>query len=83
MDKMAVKWDINFGTLIPILLALAGGALWVNSELTELRVRVLQNEELRTQRTSETDQKFADLTTAVKLNEATQNKLAQIIDNLS
>ena len=63
---MAIKWDFNFGTVISIGIPLIGGLLWVNTQITSLEARLNQSENFRSQRTSQTDRNFIDLTAAIR-----------------
>lgn len=80
---MAVKWDINLGTIVTLGLALAGAGIWVNSQLTELNVRMTQTENSRVTRSAETDKKFVDITAALRAVEQGGMKQAQVMDNLT
>jgi predicted nucleic acid-binding Zn-ribbon protein len=71
---VAVKWDINFGTLIPIGMALFAGAIYINTQLTSLEARLNQTESFRASRTAQTDQNFVQLTAAIQ---AMQNNIAK------
>ena len=80
---MAVKWDINLGTIVTLGLALMGAGFWVNSQLTELNIRMTQSEKSVKDRSEETDRKFVDFTAALRSVEQGSAKQAQLMDNLT
>lgn len=82
-EKMAVRWDLNMGTVITVVMALAGGAFWTNTKITSLEERVRQGEDYRVSRTTSTDKSFVELTTAVRSLEAALNKISSESTNLN
>lgn len=78
-----VTWNINLGTVLAVLIPLAGAGIWVNTQVTELNVRVSQMDQFRAQRTAQTDKTFADLGSAIHALEGVQAKQSQATDTLS
>jgi hypothetical protein len=65
-SPVAIKWDINLGTIISLGLPLVGGLLWVNTQIVNLALRVQQTENYQVTQTTQTDKNFLDLTAAVR-----------------
>lgn len=82
-SEMAVKWDFNLGTLIPVGLALFSGAIYINTQLTSLEARLTQSESFRAQRTAQTDANFVQLTSAVRAMQDNSAKQNADIGNLT
>lgn len=82
-DPMAVKWDINLGTIVTIVIVVTSGMLWVNTQITKLDERVQNTEEFRAQRTAATDKIFVDLGSSIKSLQDSMNKLAAESANLT
>lgn len=80
---MAVKWDFNLGTLIPVGLALFSGAIYINTQLTSLEALLTQSESFRAQRTAQTDANFVQLTSAVRAMQDNSAKQNADIGNLT
>lgn len=80
---MAVKWDVNLGTLVPIGIALFTGAIWVNSSIVGLEARLNQTENFRAQRTAQTDTNFVNLTAAVRSMQEAAAKQNADVGNLT
>jgi len=69
---MAVKWDINIGTLVPIGMALLGGAFWINTQLTGMDLRMHQ-----------TESNITELTAGVKAVQDSSIKQSNDLNNLT
>lgn len=82
-SEMAVKWDFNMGTLIPVGIALFTGAMYINTQLTSLEARLTQSEQFRAQRTAQTDNNFVNLTSAIRSMQTDINKQVGTTENLN
>jgi hypothetical protein len=80
---MAVKWDLNLGTIVGLLPFFLGGAFYVNTQLTSLEARLNQSEQFRASRTAQTDANFVQLTSAVRSMQDTSAKQNADIGNLT
>lgn len=80
---MAVKWDINLGTITTLGIALATVGIWVNTQLTSLEERVNSTENFRASRTAQTDKNFVDLGILVKSTQEGVFKLSSDVNNLT
>lgn len=80
---MAVKWDINLGTIVTIVIVVTSGMLWVNTQITKLDERVQNGEEFRAARSASTDKIFVDLSSSIKSLQESMSKLAAESANLT
>lgn len=80
---MAVKWDINLGTIVSIVIVVTSGMLWVNTKITSLDERVQTSENFRASRTAATDKIFVDLSASIKSLQESMNKLSAESANLT
>lgn len=80
---MAVKWDLNLGTIVSIIVVVTSGMLWVNTKITTLDERVQSSENFRASRTASTDKLFVDLTSSIKSIQDSMNKLSAESANLT
>lgn len=80
---MAVKWDINLGTIVSIVIVVTSGMLWVNTKITTLDEKVQSSENFRAARTASTDKIFVELSSSIKSLQESMNKLAAESANLT
>lgn len=80
---MAVKWDINLGTVTTLAIVLSTVGLWVNTQLTSLEERVNNTEQFRASRTAQTDKNFVDLGVLVKSTQDAVFKQSSEVNNLT
>lgn len=69
---MAVKWDINLGTIVSVGGMLIGGLLWVNTQIVSLESRTLQ-----------ADKSVVELTGAVRGLESAMLRQTGDVNNLT
>jgi len=81
--QVAVKWDINMGTVVTITIALATVGIWVNTQITSLGERVANSENFRQMRTAQTDKNFVDLGIIVKSTQESVLKQGAEVTNLT
>jgi predicted nucleic acid-binding Zn-ribbon protein len=79
---MAVRWDINLGTVTTIVAALAGAGIWVNTQITEMQTKITNSENFRVARTAQTDQNFVELRSTAQATQEVQTKQAAQVENL-